>query len=104
MIGIHSNEAVRSMEYYDKLIDELDNIADSEKRAEREKEIDAERVASLTKDVRATNGAEILVEGNKVVFDKEFIKRLYLEAPLFKMDNIEFAIKTSKLSSSKGIF
>lgn len=102
LIGIHSAEAIKNMEYYDQLIDKLDEITDPEERAIKEKEIDAERVASLTKDVKASDGADILVGGQKVVFDKAFIKKLYMEAPLFKMDNIEFAIKTSNFMKKKG--
>lgn len=91
LIGIHSEEAIKNMDKYDQILEEMSE----EERKEKEGEIDAERVASLTKGVRGANGEKILVEGNEVKFDFEFIKKLYLNAPLIKMDNIEFAIKTS---------
>lgn len=101
MIGIHSREAMKNMEHYDKMLEELDENLTPEERDLKEREIDAERVASLTKDVRAANGENILVDGKKVVFDKEFIKRIYMEAPLLKMDNIEFSIKSSNFMKRK---
>ena len=101
IIGIHSREAMERMEYYDNLLEQLDPSMPEEERDLKEREIDAERVASLTKDMRATNGEDIMIDGKKVVFDKEFIKRLYMEAPLFKMDNIEFALKSSNYMNKK---
>ena len=91
LIGIHSEEAIKNMDKYDEIL----NNAKEEEREEMERDIDAARVASLTKGVRGANGEKILVEGKEVEFDFEFIKKLYLNAPLIKMDNIEFAIKTS---------
>ena len=94
IIGIHSDEAVKKMDYYDGLLDKLQEEPD-EVRYEKEREIDAERVASITKDIRATNGGTIVEDGKPIEFSIEFMKKFYLNAPIIKMDNIEFAIKTS---------
>lgn len=94
IIGIHSDEAVKKMDYYDELLDKLRNEPENV-RYEKEREIDAERVASITKDIRATNGATIVENGEPIEFSLEFMKKFYLNTPLIKMDNIEFAIKTS---------
>lgn len=94
IIGIHSEEAAKKMDYYDGLLDKLQEES-KEVRYEKEREIDAERVASITKGIRATNGATVVEDGQPVEFSLEFMKKFYLNAPIIKMDNIEFAIKTS---------
>ena len=94
IIGIHSDEAVKKMDYYDGLLDKLQNEPE-DIRYEKEREIDAERVASITKNIRATNGSTLVEDGKPIEFSTEFMKKFYLNAPIIKMDNIEFAIKTS---------
>ena len=94
IIGIHSEEAIEKMDYYDKLLDELQEN-DESKRIQKEKEIDAERVASITKGIRAADGSVLKVDGEDLKFSMEFMKRFYMEAPMIKMDNVEFAVKSS---------
>ena len=95
IIGIHSAEAVNNMVHYDKLVDKLKEEEDEDVRAQKEKEIDAERIASITKDIKGSNGETLMKDGKEIEINKESIKELYLNAPLLKMDIVEFALKTS---------
>jgi len=103
LIGIHTDEAVKNMEYYDGLVDELQNDKDisEEEREKKLQEIDAERVASLTKGMRAANGAVLQKDGKDVEFSEDLVKEFYLNAPFIKMNNIEFSLKTSNFMKKK---
>jgi hypothetical protein len=102
LIGIHSDEAVAKMEHYDRLTKELrEKERDPELRAAKEKEIDAERVASLTKGMKTASGKAVRKDGKEIEFSTNLVKELYMHAPLIKMDCIEFAIKTANFMNRK---
>ena len=95
LIGIHSEEAVKSMEHYDELMESIEDEPDSKEKEQKLKELDADRVASLTKGIRATDGSELMINGEKFKFSQEAVKQLYLNSPFIKLDNIEFTLKSS---------
>ena len=104
IIGIHTDEAAKNMEFYDGLIDEVQNNKNISE-ADRDKklsEIDAARVASSTKGMRAKNGATLRKDGKEVEFSEELVKEFYFNTPIIKMDNIEFALKTSNFMKRKS--
>ena len=102
MIGIHSDEAVAKMEHYDRLTKELrEKEKDPEIRAAKEREIDAERVASLTKGLKCADGRGIRKGGKEVDFSIDLVKEIFLHSPLLKMDCIEFSIKTANFMNRK---
>lgn len=102
LIGIHSDEAVAKMEHYDRLVKEVrEKEKDPEIRAQKERELDAERVASLTKGIRTSGGEVIRKKGQEIDFSLDFIKEFYLHAPLIKMDNIEFCVRTANFMNRK---
>lgn len=101
MIGIHSDEGVSLMEHYDRLSKELQKEKDPKIRAKKEAENDAERVASLVKGIRAVEGYELQKGGKEINFSIPVVKELLYNAPLVKMDLIEFAIKTANFMNRK---
>ena len=104
MIGIHSDEAIASMEHFDELMNELYESEKDEKiRSQKEKELDAERVASITKGVRASGGGELRKDGKVLEFSKEAIKEFYLNTPVIKLANIDFAIKSTNFMNKKSV-
>lgn len=103
MIGIHSEEAIANMERYDAQMNELyEKETDKSVISKKEKEIDAERVASITKDVRAAGGKELRKDGKVLEFSLEAIKEFYLNTPVIKLANIEFALKSSNFMNVKN--
>lgn len=103
MIGIHSEEAIANMERYDAQMNELyESEKDKSVIAKKEKEIDAERVASITKGVRASGGKELQKDGKTFEFSLEAIKEFYLNTPVIKLANIEFALKSSNFMNIKN--
>jgi hypothetical protein len=103
MLGIHSEEAIANMEHYDAMMNELyETEKDKSVIAKKEKEIDAERVASITKGVRAAGGGELRKDGKVLEFSTEAIKEFYLNTPVIKLANIEFALKSSNFMNIKN--
>lgn len=102
MLGIHSEEAIANMERYDAQMNELyETEEDKAVIAKKEKEIDAERVASITKGVRAAGGKELQKDGKPFEFSTEAVKEFYLNTPVIKLANIEFALKSSNFMNVK---
>lgn len=96
LIGIHSEEAVAKMAELDKKSEEIRNGKDSdEEKEEKLKQLDAERVAVLTKDIRAADGSELTKGGKPFVFSTEIAKELFYNSPDLKMDCVDFVLKSS---------
>lgn len=96
LIGIHCDEAVKKQDEYDKKAEAVrkSDLSDEEKQAKLE-DIDAERVAVLTKDMRTTDGSALMMNGKPFVFSTETVKELYKNCVLLKMDNVDFVLKAS---------
>ena len=78
LIGIHSEEAVAKMAELDKKSEEIRGSKDSnETKEENLKQLDAERVPVLTKDIRAADGSELTKGGKPFVFSTEIAKELF---------------------------
>lgn len=101
MIGVHSDEGVSLMEHYDRLSKELKKEKDPKIRADKEALNDAERVASLVKGIRAVEGYELQKGNKEISFSIPLVKDFLYNAPLVKMDLIEFAIKTANFMNRK---
>lgn len=101
LIGVHSDEGVALMEHYDRKSKEAKKENDPKIRAKKEAEIDAERVASLVKGVRAVEGYELKKGDKKVDFSLPMVRDFLVNAPLVKMDLIGFAIKTANFMNRK---
>lgn len=96
LIGIHAEEAVAELEKIDEQSEAVKNseLSDEEKLKKLE-EFDVERVAVLTKNIRAKNGAELVLNGEPVKFSTEFMKQFYTNCPSIKIDNIDFVLKSA---------
>ena len=104
IIGIHSEKAIEKMERYDAQMNELyETEKDKDVLSKKEKEIDAERVASITKGVRAAGGKELQKDGKPFEFSTEAVKEFYLNTPVIKLANIEFALKSSNFMNVKNV-
>lgn len=96
LIGMNSEEAQEETAKIKELSDKIkaEDISDPEKY-KKFRELDAEVIAALTKDIRAKNGAELQLAGKKVVFSRDFAKQLYLLSPDLRELNTEFVLKSS---------
>ncbi len=96
LIGMNSEEAQKETARVKELSDKikLEDISDTEKY-KKFRELDAEVIAALTKDIRAKNGAELQLAGKKVDFSRGFAKQLYLLSPDLRELNTEFVLKSS---------
>lgn len=103
LIGIHSEEAIQKMTEYDKKSEEIQNskLSDEEKK-EKLDELDAERVAVLTKGIRAKDGSELMRDGKPFVFTMEAARELYRNSPDIKLDCVDFVLKSSNFMKIKA--
>ncbi len=96
LIGIHPEEVAVKLEELDERSEAIrKSDKDDLKKREELEDLDAERVAILTKDIRAKNGATLVVNDEPIEFSVEFMKDFYKKCPSIKMDNIEFVLKSS---------
>lgn len=104
LIGINSEEAGTAMAKYDELTDKVRNGKDDESYKEKKlRELDAERVAALTKGIRSTDGSVIQFNGQAVDESnlKEVVKELYLNSPDIKLACVDFVLKSSNFMKIK---
>lgn len=97
LIGIHSEEAEKLMNEYDKKSDEVrenKQLKDEEKLNKLE-ELDAERMASLCKGIRASDGSEITVDGKPLKYTIEVAKKLFMNSSALKMDCVDFVLNSA---------
>lgn len=96
LIGIHCEEAVRKMaEIDDKTQLVRDSEASDEEKEVKLNELDALRVAVLTKDIRSSDGAELMLNGKPFKFSEENAMVLFNNCPVLKMDCVDFVLKSS---------
>ena len=97
LIGIHSEEAIKKMEEIDEKTKAVreDKKIDADKQEEELKQLDALRVAVLTKGIRCTDGSELHVNGEPLEFSEEVAQKLYYNSPDIKMDCVDFVLKSS---------
>lgn len=96
LIGIHSEEAIKKMED----LDEKTNAVRDSKKSDAEKEeelrqLDALRVAVLTKGIRCADGFELHKDGKPFEFSEKAAQELYYNNPDLKMECIDFVLKSS---------
>ena len=103
LIGIHSEEAIKKMTEYDEKSEQIQNskLSDDEKK-EKLDELDAERVAVLTKGIRAKDGSQLMRNGKPYEFSLETIKELYLNNPDLKIACVDFVLKSSNFMKIKA--
>lgn len=94
LIGIHSDEAVEKMEKIEEQAQTIkaSELSDSEKEKKLD-ELDAERVAVLTKDIKASDGSALRKDGKPFKFSTEIAKEIYIKSPLLKIANVEFVLE-----------
>jgi hypothetical protein len=96
LIGIHCEEAIKKM---DELDEKSKAIRESEESDEQKdiklRELDALRVAVLTKGIRSADGAELMMDGKPFKFSEENATQLFLNSPDLKMDCVDFVLKSS---------
>ena len=97
LIGIHSEEAEKLMDEYDK---KSDAVRDDKKLSEEDKfkkleELDAERIASLCKGIKASDEAELTMNGKPFEFSIEVAKNLFLNSSALKMYCVDFVLNSA---------
>ena len=104
LIGINSEEAGTAMIKFDELSDKI-KAGDDEQSVKDQKlrELDAERMAALTKGIRTTDGSELQYNGKKLddATLKEVAKELYLNSPDIKLACVDFVLKSSNFMKIK---
>ena len=104
LIGINSEEASVAMAKFDELADKIKESKDEDSVKEQKfRELDAERVAALTKGIRVTDGSELQYNGKTVdeTTLKEVAKELYLNSPDIKLACVDFVLKSSNFMKIK---
>lgn len=103
LIGIHSEEAIQKMTEYDEKSEKVKNseLSDEEKEKKLD-ELDAERVAVLTKGIRAKDGSDLMKGGKPFVFTMEAVRELFLNNPDMKLDCVDFILKSSNFMKIKA--
>lgn len=101
--GLHAEENVSKMEHFDKLQSDLSKIKDPIERAKERKRLDAKRVASLVKGIRATEDCEINFEGKPLEFSIPLIEELFYQSPLIKLAVADYSLKVVNFMNRKKI-
>ena len=104
LIGINSEEAGIAMAKFDEREDGIRAGNDDDSVKEQKlRELDAERMAALTKGIRTADGSELQYEGKKLdnATLKEVAKELYLNSPDIKLACVDFVLKSSNFMKIK---
>ena len=104
LIGINSEEASTAMIHFDELADEIRDSKDEDSVKEQKlRELDAERVASFVKGIRATDGSELQLAGEAVTDStvKKVAKELFINSPDVKLACVDFVLKSSNFMKIK---
>lgn len=104
LIGINSEEASTAMSHFDELADKIRDSKDEDSVKEQKlRELDAERVASFVKGIRATDGSELQLAGEAVTDStvKKVAKELFINSPDVKLACVDFVLKSSNFMKIK---
>lgn len=104
LIGINSEEASTAMIRFDELADKIRDSKDEDSEKEQKlRELDAERVASFVKGIRATDGSELQLAGEAVTDStvKKVAKELFINSPDVKLACVDFVLKSSNFMKIK---
>lgn len=104
LIGINSEEASTAMIRFDELADKIRDSKDEDSVKEQKlRELDAERVASFVKGIRATDGSELQLAGEAVTDStvKKVAKELFINSPDVKLACVDFVLKSSNFMKIK---
>lgn len=93
--GTGTDENIASSERYEKAMGELEDIKDPIEKAQKQKELDANRVAEFVIGIRAAEGSEVSYGGKPIEFSEPLIQKLLLKSPLIKVEIIKFARDTA---------
>lgn len=104
LIGINSEEASSAMIRFDELADKIRDSKDEDSEKEQKlRELDAERVASFVKGIRATDGSELQLAGEAVTEAtvNKVAKELFINSPDVKLACVDFVLKSSNFMKIK---
>lgn len=104
LIGINSEEASTAMIHFDELADKIRDSKDEDSVKEQKlRDLEAERVASFVKGIRATDGSELQLAGETVTDSnvKKVAKELFINSPDVKLACVDFVIKSSNFMKIK---
>lgn len=104
LIGINSEEASTAMIHFDELADEIRDSKDEDSVKEQKlRDLEAERVASFVKEIRATDGSELQLAGETVTDSnvKKVAKELFINSPDVKLACVDFVLKSSNFMKIK---
>ena len=104
LIGINSEEASTAMIHFDELADKIRDSKDEDSVKEQKlRDLEAERVASFVKGIRATDGSELQLAGETVTDSnvKKVAKELFINSPDVKLACVDFVLKSSNFMKIK---
>lgn len=104
LIGVNSEEASTAMIRFDELADKIRGSKNEDSVKEQKlRELDAERVASFVKGIRATDGSELQLAGETVTDSnvKKVAKELFINSPDVKLACVDFVLKSSNFMKIK---
>lgn len=101
LTGFHSDENAMQAEAYDKERTKLDAMEESPEKSDKIKRLEAHRFADFVKDIRGVNGAELKLNGEKVVYSKELIEKLLYESLPLQEDIYKFCVKSTNFMQGK---
>lgn len=96
LTGIHTDEATIELTKIDEKSEKIrESTMDESEKEKLLDDLDAERVAVITKGIRAKDGSQLVKNGKPIEFSKEFAKEFYKNCPAIKMHNVDFVLKSS---------
>lgn len=99
--GANTNKNAAEAERFNKESSELEKIKDPEEKAQKRKELDAKRGADFVIGIRPADGCEINFDGEPIEYSRPMIEKIFLGAPLIRVEIINFAYQTENFMNRK---
>ena len=101
LTGANDPRNVAYAERYSKKLDELEDIKDLEEKAEKRKDLDAERIADFVQGMRPKTGYKLTVGKEDFVYSKPYIIKFFRKSPLIQNWAFRFVYKTANFIGRK---
>lgn len=93
--GVGTDENVANSERFARAMAESNDIKDPIEKVQKQKVLDANRVAEFVKGIRASEDTNINYKGKPLEYSVPLIQKLLLKSPLIKYEIIDFAKDTA---------
>lgn len=99
--GSNAVKNVADAERYSKKLAELEDIKDLQEKAEKRKDLDANRMADFIAGMRVKEGYQLNYSGKEFAYSKPLVVKLLRKSPLIQAWLFKFVYKTANFINRK---